>query len=164
MACTQGHLACRECIYESILLQKQNIQREQKAQEQKLKALEDQRLREEEEAKQTFLDDFEKTQTSMLGNRKKSLREPSPAEKSRSPHPTRHLQSHAGLPLLCLEPSSPSTPKAGVKRSFEESAKEAAQKDLEETSERLANEKAEAAKSKLGSFWLVSNQASSFPR
>ncbi|ORZ00409.1 hypothetical protein BCR43DRAFT_140319 [Syncephalastrum racemosum] len=135
VACTQGHLACRECIYESILLQKQNIQREQKAQEQKLKALEDQRLREEEEAKQTFLDEFEKTQTSMLGSRKKSIKEPSPVDKN---------------------PSSPSTPSAGIKRSFEESAKEAAQKDLEVTSERLANEKAEASKSKLGSFWLPS--------
>ncbi|KAI8141075.1 hypothetical protein BJV82DRAFT_518943 [Fennellomyces sp. T-0311] len=70
VACPQGHLACRECMYESILTQKQNIKREQRSLEQKLQALEEKRAQDEDEARQTLLDQFEKTQTSMLGHRK----------------------------------------------------------------------------------------------
>lgn len=69
VACPEGHLACRECMYESILQQKQNIKREQRLMEQKVRDLENLKARETEEAKQALLDDFEKTQTSMLGRR-----------------------------------------------------------------------------------------------
>lgn len=56
-------------MYESILQQKQNIKREQRLMEQKVRDLENLKARETEEAKQALLDEFEKTQTSMLGRR-----------------------------------------------------------------------------------------------
>jgi nitric oxide synthase-interacting protein len=58
-------------MYESILQQKQAIQHEQKMLEQKSLELDQQKQLEELEAKRVILDTFDKTQNSMLGNRKR---------------------------------------------------------------------------------------------
>jgi nitric oxide synthase-interacting protein len=63
-------LACRECYYESYLQQKQDIKREQALLEQKLANLDDRKQQDEAAAKQALLDQFERTQTSVLGQRK----------------------------------------------------------------------------------------------
>ncbi|CAO3586092.1 unnamed protein product [Absidia cylindrospora] len=64
VACSKGHLACRECYYESYLQQTKDIKREQALLEQKLSNLEDQNKR--------MNDEFEKTQTSVLGQQRKN--------------------------------------------------------------------------------------------
>ncbi|KAI8088680.1 uncharacterized protein BX664DRAFT_385299 [Halteromyces radiatus] len=69
VTCSKGHLACRECYYESYLQQKQAIKREQVLLEQRLADLDDQKLKDDLAAKQALLDEFEKTQTSVLGRR-----------------------------------------------------------------------------------------------
>ncbi|KAI7849017.1 hypothetical protein BDC45DRAFT_294017 [Circinella umbellata] len=127
VACPQGHLACRECMYESILTQKQTIKREQRLLEQKLQTLEEKKEREQEEARQVMLDQFEKTQTSMLGNRKRQQREQKKDE-------------------TIDESTNP-----GVKRKIQDATDE---DQLERTAKRLAEEKADKAKSKVSSFWL----------
>ncbi|KAI8328977.1 hypothetical protein BC941DRAFT_385115 [Chlamydoabsidia padenii] len=70
VACSKGHLACRECYYESYLQQKKDIKREQALLEQKLANLDDRKQQDEAAAKQALLDEFERTQTSVLGQRK----------------------------------------------------------------------------------------------
>lgn len=70
VACSKGHLACRECYYESYLQQKQDIKREQALLDQKLANLDDRKQQDEAAAKQALLDQFERTQTSVLGQRK----------------------------------------------------------------------------------------------
>lgn len=70
VACSKGHLACRECYYESYLQQKQDIKREQALLDQKLANLDDRKQQDEAAAKQVLLDQFERTQTSVLGQRK----------------------------------------------------------------------------------------------
>jgi nitric oxide synthase-interacting protein len=66
VACQQGHLACKECMYESILSQRQAIMRQQQLNEQKLREEQEKKLAEEEQAKLAMLASFERTQTSVL--------------------------------------------------------------------------------------------------
>ncbi|CDH50037.1 zinc finger nitric oxide synthase-interactingprotein [Lichtheimia corymbifera JMRC:FSU:9682] len=155
VACPEGHLACRECMYESILQQKQNIKREQRLMEQKVRDLDNLKARETEEAKQALLDDFEKTQTSMLGRRapRAATATASTTENSinSSPSSAQKNGSESG--------SGNTTPSAGTKRKFElteDVVKEAADKELDKASKRLAEEKARASAPKLSSFWLPS--------
>ncbi|KAI9030018.1 hypothetical protein CLU79DRAFT_695200 [Phycomyces nitens] len=141
VACPQGHLACKECIYESILTQKQNIKREERLLEQKQQDVQNQKTRDEEEAKQAILDEFEKTQTSMLGTRKKQTLE--------SPVIAKSEKDSSESPLTSNR----------TKRKFElveEDLKDIADKDVEKTCQRLAEEKAEASKAQIGSFWVPS--------
>ncbi|KAI9250884.1 hypothetical protein BDA99DRAFT_204314 [Phascolomyces articulosus] len=128
VACPQGHLACRECMYESILTQKQNIKREQRLLEQKLQALEEKKDKETEEARQVMLDQFEKTQTSMLGHRRQPVKK---KEEEKEKEEDKNTQ--------------------GVKRKIQDATDE---DQLERTAKRLAEEKADKSKSKLSSFWL----------
>ncbi|KAI8382320.1 hypothetical protein BD560DRAFT_444244 [Blakeslea trispora] len=130
VACAHGHLACRECMYESILQQKQAIKHEQRMLEQKAQDLDNQKQLEDLEAKRALLDTFDKTQNSMLGNRRPTIRDE-------------------------LKDEAPT--EENKKRKYSEvEAKSIAEKDLEKTSLQLKKEKEEAAKPKLGSFWIPS--------
>ncbi|KAF7727150.1 hypothetical protein EC973_008011 [Apophysomyces ossiformis] len=146
VACSHGHLACRECMYEFILTQKQNIKREQRQLELKLLELKEKKLQSAEEARQALLDEFEKTQTSMLGNRKSFKEEKNSLNKSEP-------KSDRGS-IASITSDSASSSK---KRKFELTEEEIAannEKDVEKASQKLAEEKAEASKAKLASFWL----------
>lgn len=58
--------------------------------------------------------------------------------------------------------SGNTTPSAGTKRKFElteDAVKEAADKELDKASKRLAEEKARESAPKLSSFWLVRNMS-----
>ncbi|KAI8069876.1 hypothetical protein BC940DRAFT_366094 [Gongronella butleri] len=69
MACSKGHIACMECMYESILQQKEAIKREEAAIEQKKLSKEEQKRIDDIEARKLLIDNFDKTQSSMLGTR-----------------------------------------------------------------------------------------------
>ncbi|KAI8078175.1 uncharacterized protein B0P05DRAFT_470513 [Gilbertella persicaria] len=127
VACSKGHLACRECMYESILQQKQAIKQEQKLFEQKAQELDNQKQLQDLEAKRVLLDTFDKTQNSVLGDRRPTIRDG-----------------------LKDEPNN-------KKRKFsEEEAKSIAEKELEKASLQLQKDKEEASKPRLGSFWVPS--------
>ncbi|KAI8981041.1 hypothetical protein BDB01DRAFT_724213 [Pilobolus umbonatus] len=78
VCCSEGHLACKECIYESILQQKQAIQREQRSIEQSVQESNNKKQQEADVAEQKALETFDKTQNSMLGGRKRKLDEDKP--------------------------------------------------------------------------------------
>ncbi|KAI9271409.1 hypothetical protein BY458DRAFT_509377 [Sporodiniella umbellata] len=138
VCCAEGHIACRECMYENILQQKENIQWEQKRAEQSLQEQNSKKETEEAEAKRMLLNEFDKTQNSMLGNRLRAKVESPKDEKLE-------------------KPTDKNT--AGTKRKFEltqEEIKSIAERDIQRTSLQLKEEKEEAAKPKIGSFWLPS--------
>ncbi|KAI7864110.1 hypothetical protein BDF14DRAFT_1837355 [Spinellus fusiger] len=143
--CTHGHLVCKECIYESILTQKQIAKREERLLQQKLVTVQEQKDKEEEEARQAMLSDFEKTQTSMLGARKKAVS-------------SETVPVNSTLEKESLK-SDTSAATTGSKRTFElirEDLQDMAEREVEKASQRLAEEKAEAAKAQIGSFWVPS--------
>ncbi|KAI8890127.1 hypothetical protein K501DRAFT_237024 [Backusella circina FSU 941] len=135
VSCGEGHLACRECMYESILQQKQDIKREQRQVDQKRQEFQNQKESEQIEAKRALLDDFDKTQNSMLGGR--------------------HRVSHQAGGKD--EEDVNKVERGGTKRKFELSTEEIhaiAEKDLEKATIKLQDEKSQAAKPKLASFWV----------
>lgn len=84
VACQQGHLACKECMYESILSQKQAMMRQQRLSEQKLREEQEKQVVEKEQAKLAILASFEKTQTSVLPDeRRKTANESTETSASR---------------------------------------------------------------------------------
>lgn len=109
-------------MYENILQQKEAIKYEQKMAEKRNQDLENQKLLEEQEAKQALLEKFDKTQNSMLGERRSTIKDELKDTDSK-------------------------------KRKHEET--EHVDKDLQKTVLELKKEKEEAAKPKLGSFWVV---------
>ncbi|GAA5795746.1 hypothetical protein EDC94DRAFT_595711 [Helicostylum pulchrum] len=134
VCCGEGHLACQECMYESILQQKQAIKQEQRAIEQKNQELNNQKQLGELEAQRVILDSFDKTQNSMLGDRQKVvLKDDIPNSKKRK-----------------LEEEGEEGEEDKVEtRSINEKA-------IEEKALELKREKDEAAKPKIGSFWVPS--------
>jgi nitric oxide synthase-interacting protein len=66
VCCPEGHIACKECIYENILAQKQEIQRQAKQVE--LQTVQEAKEQENKEllAQQIILDEFEKSQMGVL--------------------------------------------------------------------------------------------------
>ncbi|KAI8376022.1 uncharacterized protein BYT42DRAFT_614809 [Radiomyces spectabilis] len=153
VACSHGHLACRECMYESILTQKQAIKREQKLLEQKLLNLDEKKAKEEEEAKIALLEEFEKTQNSMLGPRKAIGQTNAPTASSASSPVKSDKESAVSVR------SGESVSTAGTKRKFElteEELRSIADQDISKAWQRLEEEKAKMNKSKLSSFWLPS--------
>lgn len=120
-------------MYESILQQKQAIKQEQRAIEQKNQELNNQKQLGELEAQRVILDSFDKTQNSMLGDRQKVvLKDDIPNSKKRK-----------------LEEEGEEGEEDKVEtRSINEKA-------IEEKALELKREKDEAAKPKIGSFWVV---------
>ncbi|RCI05385.1 hypothetical protein CU098_001711 [Rhizopus stolonifer] len=141
ICCAEGHIACRECMYENILQQREVIQWEQKQTEQKLQEQNNKKDLEEAEAKRMLLNEFDKTQNSMLGNRQRVKGE---SKKDDAKTESKETVSNNA---------------SGTKRKFElteEEIRSVAEKDMERTSLQLKEEKEEAAKPKIGSFWLPS--------
>ncbi|ORE06811.1 hypothetical protein BCV72DRAFT_118746 [Rhizopus microsporus var. microsporus] len=143
VCCAEGHIACRECMYESILQQKEAIKLEQQQMEQRLQELNNKKQLQEEEARRALLDEFDKTQNSMLGNRRRgSVKVEEAKEKTEK-----------------NENDSISSNHSGKKRKFElteDEIRSVAEKDIERTSLQLKEEKEEATKPKIASFWVPS--------
>lgn len=132
-------------MYENILQQREAIKLEQQQTEQKLQELNNKKEMEEEEAKRALLNEFDKTQNSMLGNRhhtnSKNEQDVDKPKSDKSEHD-----------------SISSNNSSGKKRKFEfteEDIRSVAEKDIERTSLQLKVEKEEAAKPKIASFWVV---------
>ncbi|KAF9100973.1 hypothetical protein BGX29_006102 [Mortierella sp. GBA35] len=66
VCCSEGHIACKECIYENILAQKQEIQRQAKLVELQLAQEAKEQENKEALAQQIILDEFEKSQMGVL--------------------------------------------------------------------------------------------------
>lgn len=138
VCCGEGHLACQECMYESILQQKQAIKKEQRALEQKNQELETQKQINESEAQRVILDSFDKTQNSMLGDRQK----------------------------VVLKDDVPNSKKRKLEEEEAEAEKETRsinEKAIKEKAIELKREKEEAAKPKIGSFWVVNTKKKTLP-
>lgn len=131
-------MACRECMYENILQQKQAIKHEQKMIDLKNQESEQQKQLEELEAKRVILDTFDKTQHSMLGGER------------RRPTIKDDLKDNT-LPAAAVTEGEKKRKRSDV--DADEIAKTAAQ---------LKKEKEEAAKPKIGSFWVVNMEMMSF--
>ncbi|KAG1545223.1 hypothetical protein G6F49_010856 [Rhizopus delemar] len=146
VCCAEGHIACRECMYENILQQREAIKLEQQQTEQKLQELNNKKEMEEEEARRALLNEFDKTQNSMLGNRHRTnSKNEQDVDKPNSDKPEHDSIS--------------SNNSSGKKRKFEfteEDIRSVAEKDMERTSLQLKVEKEEAAKPKIASFWVPS--------
>ncbi|KAJ2959553.1 hypothetical protein NQZ79_g5023 [Umbelopsis isabellina] len=151
VACQQGHLACKECMYESILSQKQAIMRQQRLGEQKLREEQEKQFAEEEQAKLAMLASFERTQTSVLPDERRRL-----ANESIETSTSREFTKEANTPIA----ASASTGKLLIRiRKFELNSEERqriVEKETAEAMKKLKEAKAEEAKAKLPSFWLPS--------
>ncbi|KAL9552348.1 hypothetical protein MBANPS3_003809 [Mucor bainieri] len=130
VCCGEGHLACRECMYENILQQKQAIKHEQKMIDLKSQESEQQKQLEELEAKRVILDTFDKTQHSMLGGERRR-----PTIKD-------------GL--------KDDTAAAAAENEKKRKRSDADADEIAKTAAQLKKEKEEAAKPKIGSFWVPS--------
>lgn len=113
-------------MYENILQQKEAIKYEQKMIEKRNQDLQNQKLLEEEEAKRALLDKFDKTQNSMLGERRPTIK----------------------------DSLNDTEPKNDKKRKLDD-VDEEGKSELQKTVLELKKEREEAAKPKLGSFWVV---------
>ncbi|ORX90901.1 hypothetical protein K493DRAFT_379862 [Basidiobolus meristosporus CBS 931.73] len=69
LSCTEGHIACKECIYENIVAQKKEIARQNKDLESRKSQLEEERKRKEAEAQDVVIREFEKTQSQISASR-----------------------------------------------------------------------------------------------
>lgn len=123
-------------MYENILQQKQAIQHEQKMIELKHQESEQQKQLEELEAKRVILDTFDKTQHSMLGGerRRPTIKDDLKDDDTQHNEKKRKLSDVEGQDA----------------RSIQEN-------EIAKTAAQLKKEKEEAAKPKIGSFWVVIN-------
>ncbi|KAF8639223.1 hypothetical protein AX17_001708 [Amanita inopinata Kibby_2008] len=134
LACNEGHLFCKECVYTDLLSQKKDIKRQKGKLEVLKREAEEERERARAAARERVLFEFEKGQLGLAGG------------------PTT-----AGTKSI-VSTNEPSEPR-GTKRKFEfdTSAAEAVAKEAEEAALRqIEKEQAEALKHKLPDFWLPS--------
>ncbi|KAK2460820.1 hypothetical protein APHAL10511_007290 [Amanita phalloides] len=132
VACNEGHLFCRECVYTDLLTQKKDIKRQKDQLETLKREAEEERERARAAARERVLLEFEKGQLS--------------------------LGSSSGIGTKPTTSSS-GKPARGTKRKFEfdTSAVESVAKEAEEAALReIEKEQAEALKHKLPDFWLPS--------
>ncbi|KAI8577959.1 hypothetical protein K450DRAFT_249230 [Umbelopsis ramanniana AG] len=161
VACQSGHLACKECLYESILTQKQEIQRQQRLAAQRQKENDEQKVLEDEEAQLAILANFERTQTSVLpDDRRHSIAQSAESTNKSSPTGSRETSKDPNTPSGS-SPAIESSPQlhAGTKRKFElnkEERQRAIDKEKEEALRKINEARSEEAKPKLPSFWLPS--------
>ncbi|KAF9929047.1 hypothetical protein FBU30_001890 [Linnemannia zychae] len=140
VCCPEGHIACKECIYENILAQKQEIQRQAKLIElQAAQEIKDQETRDQ-LAQQIIIDEFEKSQMGVL-SKTASVRTKSVSEDA--------------------SPASPATPgesKNNKKRGFELDTEELERMSKQERIDiaKAIEDEAKSKKPALPSFWVPS--------
>ncbi|KAF8152923.1 hypothetical protein B0H34DRAFT_663208 [Crassisporium funariophilum] len=140
LACNEGHLFCKECVYTDLLTQKSDIKRQKGKLEAMKKEAEDERSRVREAARERVLEEFEKGQLGLAGN-------PTVAgTKSGGNADEREFCSCRHLPR-------------GTKRkfAFDSSTVETLAKEAEEAAvQEIEKDQAAALKHKLPDFWLPS--------
>ncbi|KAK1234570.1 hypothetical protein PQX77_002227 [Marasmius sp. AFHP31] len=134
VACNEGHLFCKECVYTDLLTQKKDIKRQKEKLEGLKKEAEEEKLRAKEAARERVLLDFEKGQLGLSGR----------------PSVTTGTSTNSG---------DSKQEGRGTKRKFEfdTSAVENLAQEAEEAALRqIEREQAETLKHKLPDFWLPS--------
>ncbi|KAF9522237.1 hypothetical protein CPB83DRAFT_872051 [Crepidotus variabilis] len=143
LACTEGHLFCKECVYTDLLTQKKDIKRQKDRLDALKKEAEVEQAKAREAARERVLREFEKGQLGLasgtVGSRivEKKANEPR-GTKRKTPPP--------------LEPSTPSEAfsfSSKAVHDLADKAEEAALKQIE-------SELTESLKAKLPDFWLPS--------
>ncbi|KAF8961809.1 hypothetical protein BDZ97DRAFT_1663530 [Flammula alnicola] len=127
LACHEGHLFCKECVYTDLLTQKKNIKRQTAKLEALKKEAEEERARAREAARERVLLDFERGQLGLAG--------------------TGVLET--GSKRKASSQSTPFSFSPAAVSTLAEQAEQAALKKIEE-------EQAERMKAKLPDFWLPS--------
>ncbi|OAX42233.1 hypothetical protein K503DRAFT_766964 [Rhizopogon vinicolor AM-OR11-026] len=131
IACDEGHLFCKECVYNDLLTQKKDIKRQKERLERLKKEAEEEKERAREAARERVLRDFEKGQLGLSAN----------------------LPSVATAPDAEARDSRPSKRKLD----FDSSTVEALTREAEEAALRqIEREQAESLRHKLPDFWLPS--------
>ena len=69
MACTRGHIYCKECVYADLLQQKKDIKRHQAKIELMAKEEEEEKERAREAARERVIKDFERNQIGLAAKR-----------------------------------------------------------------------------------------------
>ncbi|KAI9304830.1 hypothetical protein BJ944DRAFT_249566 [Cunninghamella echinulata] len=157
VACSKGHLACRECLYEAYLQQKQTIKREQLLLEQKLADLEEKKRQTELETKQALLNEFEKTQTSMLNqripfstnnkdNNNTSSSSSSSIKNNNNNNNDKNTSETSSVSQISIG--------KGVKRKLEDEINTNSERNIQKASEKIENSKASPNTKLKSSFWL----------
>ncbi|KNZ79284.1 Nitric oxide synthase-interacting like protein [Termitomyces sp. J132] len=129
VACGEGHLFCKECVYTDLLTQKKDIQTQKKKLEALTQEVEEEKVRAKEAARERVLRDFEKGQLGLSA-----------------------FPSATGTKSGADEPR-------GTKRkfAFDSSTVENLAREAEEAALReIEREQADALKNKLPDFWLPS--------
>jgi nitric oxide synthase-interacting protein len=134
VACSEGHLYCKECVYTDLLSQKKDIKRHQSKLEQVAKEEEEERERVRVAARERVLTDFEKSQLGLAGIQRKDT---------------------------ALEQAKNDSVQIGTKRkadfAFDQERIEELARDAESAALRqIEVEQAESRKAKLPDFWLPS--------
>ncbi|KAF8936075.1 hypothetical protein BGZ58_004636 [Dissophora ornata] len=139
VCCTEGHIACRECIYENILAQKQEIERQEKLGARQQAQEEQEQNMKEELAQQIILSEFEKSQMGVL----------SKTNSARGRLAT-------DLPLFDSSPATTETAQERKKRPFELDTAELEKMSKQERMEvaKAIEEEAKSKKPVLPSFWV----------
>ncbi|KIY44222.1 hypothetical protein FISHEDRAFT_51883 [Fistulina hepatica ATCC 64428] len=130
LACNEGHLFCKECVYTDLLTQKKDIKRQKDRLKTMEREAEEERVRARQAARERVLLEFEKGQLGL-----------------------------AAAASATSTSSGASSTGRGTKRkfSFDKSAMETLAQEAEEAALRqIEREQAEALKSKLPDFWLPS--------
>jgi nitric oxide synthase-interacting protein len=84
VACAEGHLYCKECVYSDLLAQKKDIKRHQARLEEAAKEEEEERNRARESARERVLKDFEKSQLGLAGGPRETEKEAALATSNKS--------------------------------------------------------------------------------
>ncbi|KIM41532.1 hypothetical protein M413DRAFT_445515 [Hebeloma cylindrosporum] len=150
LACHEGHLFCKECVYTDLLSQKQAIKKQKTKLEALKREAEDERTRARNAARERVLQDFEKGQLG-LGNSgvgsglridaKETVKSPGGTEEEKTGEKRKQPSSSSSTTPFSFSPSQVAALAA--------EAEEAALKKIEA-------EQALAAKDKLPDFWLPS--------
>ncbi|KAJ4467215.1 hypothetical protein J3R30DRAFT_3309675 [Lentinula aciculospora] len=138
LACVEGHLFCKECVYTDLLIQKRDIKRQKDRLESMKKEAEEEREKAKTAARRRVLNEFEKGQLG-LGTHKASI--------------------GSGAQTSSEKDADEANPSNSLKRkfSFSSSTVESLALEAEEAALRqIEVEQREALKAKLPDFWLPS--------
>ncbi|KAK9766835.1 hypothetical protein K7432_003798 [Basidiobolus ranarum] len=140
LSCSEGHIACKECIYENIIAQKKEITRQNKDLESKKNQIEEERKRKEVEAQDVVIREFEKTQSQISASR--------PSKRAES-SPTKEV---ATTPTLAITASGEVENRVFGLRAEDIEAR--SKLDRDEALTRMEKQEQENNKSALPSFWI----------
>ncbi|KAG0225155.1 hypothetical protein BGW41_004810 [Actinomortierella wolfii] len=176
VCCNQGHLSCRECIYENILAQRAEIQRQQAQQQADEARLAEEQAQKEAMAQQILLSEFERSQLGVLAKRdsvRKMFKDEGHKGTSTSSSLSPKTPSSSSPAVAIASPSSnkptPTIPAGdsnstannnnnNKKRPLELDEAELEQRSKQERIEiaKAIEEEAKRKKSELPSFWVPS--------